>query len=199
MPIYEYGRIKILAEQLAKAGVPGETIDRVMEGGEDIRGNAKPEVKAAWMKTAMERMDTLLNASTRQSVREACACCLGGKRLQVSKGIGKQHESLEERLKAANEARFVFGHSVSMLDDGRVLVSFAPEGLESYRCVCLPKAKGAVSVTYCYCCGGHIKHHLQNALGRKLSCEVRSSALESEGKRPCSFVFSIEADGGGRG
>jgi len=140
----------------------------------------------------MNRMDALLDEPTRYKVRESCACCLGGKRQEMSKVIGQQYDTLKDRIKAANEARFVFGHSVTMQDDGRVLVSFFPEGQESYRCVCLPKAKGPVSITYCYCCGGHVKHHLQNALQKKLSMEVRSSALESEGKRGCTFLFTIE-------
>lgn len=48
------------------------------------------------------------------------------------------------------------------------------------------------SITYCYCCGGHIKHHLQIALGRSLVLKVRSSALSSGHKRPCSFLFTIK-------
>lgn len=192
MPDYEYGRIKVLAERLESAGIPAEIIEEIMAGGEDIRKSAKPEKKAGWMKIAMDRMDALLDAPTRQAVRESCACCLGGKRLEQSKGIAKKHHTLADRLKAANETPFVFGHSVTLLEDGRVMVAFAPEGLENYRCVCLPKAKGPVSETYCYCCGGHIKHHLQHALGRSVTCTVRSSALESGGKSPCTFLFSIE-------
>ncbi len=189
MADYEYGRIKVLADKLASAGIDQAIIGQIIEGGEDVRKSWTPQKKAAWMRQAMAKMDELLDANTRHAVREACACCLGGKRLEVSKGIAKKHESLEDRIEAANEARFVFGHSVTMQNDGRVLVSFAPEGLESYRCVCLPKAGDPVSVTYCYCCGGHIKHHLQNALGRKLNMTVRSSALESAGTRPCTFLF----------
>lgn len=192
MAAYEYGRIKILADRLARAGVAEEVMARILAGGESISKTAKPEKKAEWLSGAMDRMDALLDDQTRHKVREDCACCLAGKRLEVSKGIGKNYDTLEDRLRAANEARFVFGHSVTMQDDGHVLVSFAPDELENHRCVCLPKAKSPVSITYCYCCGGHVKHHLQNALGRKLSLQVRSSALESDGKRPCTFLFTIE-------
>lgn len=191
MADYEYGRIKILAQKLGDAGVPQDIIDQIMAGGEDISKTARPEKKADWMREAMNRMDTLLDEATRYVIRESCACCLGGKRLEVSKGIAKSNDTIQDRIKAADEARFVFGHSVTQQEDGRILVSFAPEGLDSYRCVCLPKAREPVSVTYCYCCGGHIKHHLQTALGRKLSLEVRSSALESGGRRPCAFLFTV--------
>jgi len=186
---YENGRIRVLAASLADAGVCTETAARILEGGDRIGRNATPEKKAEWMAEAMRRMDALIDEPTRHAVRERCACCLGGKRLQVSKSIARDHESLEERIRAANDARFVFGHSVSLTESGEVLVRFAPEGEPHYRCVCLPKAQEPISITYCYCCGGHVKHHLQIALGRKMDVTVRSSALASGGTQPCSFLF----------
>ncbi len=194
MENFEYGRFRVLAERLAEAGVDPEITDRILAGCESIRKTDKPEKKAEHMRVVMDRMDDLLDAQTRHAVREACACCLGGKRIEISKGIAKAHDTLEKRIKAANEAKFVFGHSVTLQQDGRILVMFAPEGLESYRCVCLRHPKKLMSITYCYCCGGHAKHHLQTALGRKLSCAVRSSALASGGKEPCTFLFSIQED-----
>lgn len=190
---YEYGRIAKLAEQLEAAGIPREITDQIMEGGDAVRRSTRPEEKAQWMREAMRRMDRLLDKETRYGVREGCACCLGGKRLKISKQIARENETLEDRIGAANEAKFVFGHSVTMQEDGRILVCFSPEGQSEYRCVCLPKAQKPLPITYCYCCGGHVKHHLQIALGRELVCKVRSSALSSGGKRPCTFLFTVEA------
>lgn len=192
MANYEYGRIRILATKLEEAGISQEIRDEILAGGELVRSSTTPEKKAEWMREAMNRMDALLDLRTRNAIREGCACCLGGERLKLSKGIAAKHRSLEDRIKAANETKFVFGHSVTREKDGRILVSFYPEGLDKYPCVCLPKAKEPISITYCYCCGGHVKHHLQTALGLKLSCTVRSSALASGGKKPCTFLFSIE-------
>ena len=196
METYEYGRIRVLAQNLARAGIETSVTARILEGGELVKKGAKPDKKADWMRGAMERMDALLDAKTRREVRERCACCLGGKRLEASKRIAAEHPDLEDRVKAANDARFVFGHSVTRQDDGTVLVRFSPEGLEHYRCVCLPQAKEPLPITYCYCCGGHVKHHLQIALGRDLECTVRSSALSSGGKRPCAFSFRFVAGSG---
>lgn len=192
MAEFEYGRIQRLAESLTKRGVADEVATEILTGGAEIRKNAKPEVKAKWFQLAMERMDDLLDAETRQAVREGCACCLGGKRLQLSKSIAREHATLGERIVAANATPFVFGHSVTLQPDGRIRVSFFPEGHEQYHCVCLTKAKEPVSVTYCYCCAGHVKHHLQIALDRKLSATVHSSALSSGGTEPCTFLFRIE-------
>jgi len=191
MKNYEYHRIGKLAEQLEIAGINREIIDRIMEGGEDILRKTSPEKKADWFREAMIKMDELLDIETRKSVREGCACCLGGQRLKISQGIARENESLEERIKAANEAHLVFGNSVTMTDEGEIRVRFFPEDLDQYRCVCLPQAKEPLSITYCYCCGGHVKHHLQTAIGRKLDCTTLSSALSSGGKEPCTFSFRI--------
>ena len=191
MAIYEYHRIAALADSLQKAGIDQTTIDQVMLGGDAIRKSTTPEKKADWLRAAMLRMDDLLELDTRRTVREACACCLGGKRDQLAKAIAKDHETLEERIRAANETRFVFGHSVTLQDDCTVLVNFFPDGWTSYRCPCLPQAKEPLSITYCFCCGGHVKHHLQHALGRQMTCRVRTSALSSGGTKPCTFVLSF--------
>jgi hypothetical protein len=192
MKNYEYHRIGALAGQLEKAGIARETIDIIMAGGEDILRKTSPVKKADWMREAMLRMNRLLDLETRKTVREGCACCLGGKRLKISQEIARENTSLTERISAANEAKLVFGNCVSMLDNGEVMVRFAPENLDHYRCACLPQAQKPLPVTYCFCCGGHVKHHLQIALGRKLDCTVRASALSSGGKKPCTFTFRIK-------
>ena len=193
MKEYQYGRIARLGEKLQEAGIAQDVIEQIMAGGESILRGTKPDKKAAWMKEAMRRMDQLIDKETRYAVREACACCLGGKRLKTVKQIARDFEGLQDRVTAADAATLVFGHSVTLEEDGRVLVRFSPEGLPAYRCVCLPQAREPLSITYCYCCGGHVKHHLQIALGRDLACTVRSSALSSGGKRPCTFSFALLA------
>lgn len=191
MAEYEDGRIDRLAHSLKKARIDQGVVDQIMQDGHDIRHNALPVQKSDWLRGAMLRMDDLLDIDTRRSVREACACCLGGKRLETDKAIARENDTLEARIAAANEARFVFGHSVTLQDDGRVRVCFFPEGMATYRCPCLPQAKEPLPISYCFCCGGHVKHHLQIALGRKMTCDVQASALSSGGARPCTFVLSF--------
>jgi len=190
MKTYEYHRIGELATQLEKAGIKQETIDNIMEGGENILRKTTSARKADWMREAMLRMNKLLDVQTRKTVREGCACCLGGKRLKTSLRISKENESLEDRVKAANEAKYI-GH-VTMQENGELVVHFYHEGLEHYRCVCLPQAEKPLPITYCFCCGGHVKHQMQIALGRELDCTTRSSALSSGGKFPCTFSFKIK-------
>ncbi len=189
--VYEDYRVRHVAVGLEKAGIAPEVAGRILEGGEDVKKTDKPERKAEWLAGAMRRMDELIERETRYAIRESCACCLGGKRHEISRSIAKRHATLEERIAAANEARFVFGHGVSQLEDGRILVEFAEPGLASYSCACVKNAQERLSITYCYCCGGHARYHLQTALGRKLKVQVRSSVLSSGGTRPCTFLFSF--------
>ena len=192
MKNYEYQCIRVLATQLGKAGIKQETIDKIMEGGENILRKTSPAKKADWMREAMLRMNKLLNLKTRKTVREACACRLTGRPLKASQAIPRENKSLEDRIKAGNEAFSVFGGCVRMQENGEVLVRFAPEGRDHYRCPCLPGADKPLPVTYCFCCGGHIKHHFQISLGRELDYTILSTALSSGGKFPCTFSLRIE-------
>ncbi len=92
MPTYEYGKIAKLAVNLEQAGVAPDVIAEIMAGGEEIRKGDKQEKKAGWLREAMLRLNRLLDKETRLAVREGCACCLRGKRLELSKKIAKQHE-----------------------------------------------------------------------------------------------------------
>lgn len=191
MPKYEFGRIERLYESLIKHGVSGEIVNEIMEGGESIKKDAKPEKKTEWFHDAMIRMDRLMPENERTVVREDCACCLGGKRLQLSRQIAKENDSLEDRIAAADKTWYLFGNGVKLEEDGTLTVSFFDDNLEGYNCVCLKRASTSISETYCQCCGGHIKHHLQIALGRKLACKVISSALSTGGKENCKFSYAI--------
>ena len=187
MKNYEYQRIGRLAKQLGEAEVKPEIIDRIMEGGENILRKTSPEKKADWMRGAMLRMNKLLPMPIRKAVREGCACCLGGKRLKTSKTIVSQNATLEERIKAAN-----YVGSITLQSDGQIVARFNLQKQPPYRCYCLPQARKPLPITYCFCCGGHVKHHLQIALGRELDCTTISSALSSRWQNPCAFSFRIK-------
>ena len=189
MKNYEYHRIGELAKQLEVAKVDRKIIAQIMDGGENVLRKTTPEQKADWMLGAMLKMNKLLDIKTRKTVREGCACCLGGQRLKISQTIAKENNTLEARVKAADKAHYV--GSVKMQENGEILAQYDMQKTAPYHCYCLPKAKEPLPITYCFCCGGHVKHHLQIALERKLDCTTRSSALSSGGKFPCTFSFKI--------
>jgi hypothetical protein len=190
MKTYEYHRIGKLEEQLEAAGVESKIIGQVMEGGELILRKTTSEKKTDWLRGAMLKMNKLLDVKTRKIVREGCACCLGGKRLKTSQKIAKENRTLEARVRAADKAHYV--GSVKLQENGEILVQYDTQKTVPYHCYCLPQAKEPLPITYCFCCGGHVKHHLQIALGRQLDCTTRSSALSSGGKFTCTFSLKIK-------
>jgi len=192
MKNYEYHRIGELAKQLEQAEVESGIIDQIMEGGKDILRKTSPEKKADWMRGAMLRMNKLLPLTVRKAVREGCACCLGGKRLKTSQKIASENVTLEERIQAANAANYL--GSITLLADGEIVARFKPQNEPPYRCYCLPQAQKPLPITYCFCCGGHVKHHLQIALGQELDCTTISSALSSGWQKTCAFSFKIKGE-----
>jgi hypothetical protein len=190
MKNYEYQRIERLAKRLEEVKVKPEVIEQIMEGGKDILRKTSPEKKAEWMRGAMVRMNKLLPMTIRKTVREGCACCLGGKRLKISNTIASENSKLEERIKAANAANYV--GSITLQANGEIVARFTLQKQPPYRCYCLPQARKPLPITYCFCCGGHVKHHLQIALGRELDCTTISSALSSRWQKPCTFSFRIK-------
>ena len=191
MKKYEYHHIRKLSEQLELAGIDREIIDRIMDGGEDILRKTGPEKKADWLRAAMNRMDNLLDLPTRKAVREACACRVSRQMGKGSLAVAQENATLEGRIAATNKTYMTFGGGVWMQDNGDIMVRFAPKGPEGYRCSCLPKAEKPLSVTYCYCCAGHIKYHFRLSLGLKLEATPRGTALSTGGKKPCTFSLRI--------
>jgi hypothetical protein len=192
MKNYEYHRIGEPAKRLAEANVEPQIIDLVMEGGKDILRKTSSEKKADWMREAMLRMDNLLPMTTRKAVREGRACCLGGKRLKTSKAIASENATLEERIKAADAANYV--GSITLQRDGKIIARFNMQKQLPYRRHCLPQAKKPLPITYCFCCGGHVKHLLQIALGRKLDCTTLSSTLSSKWQKPAPLVLKLGSE-----
>ncbi len=184
---YEFGKIERLSESLILNKVPENIYSSIMKGGELVKKTAKNKEKALWFYNAMNTMDKLLNPELKQKVREDCACCLSGKRAALCKKVNKEYSTTEERIKAINDTHFVFGNEISILGKGKYQVVFFESTLPEKKCVCIKELTAAMSKTYCMCCGGHVKHHLETVLGVPLKVEILSSALSSEGRENCIF------------
>jgi hypothetical protein len=184
---YSYGKIKKLADSLKNNGIEEAIVTAIMKDGEKIKQADKNVKKAEWFYNAIQVMDKQLKPKVRYKVRQDCACCLGGKRHEICVNTNKNFKNTRDRLKAVNEARLVFGHVVKKITDGKYEVSFFPEELEIKKCPCLKDLTKAMPITYCYCCGGHVKYHLETVLGKKLSVKVLETALSTKGKKGCRF------------
>ncbi len=191
MSTYGDGRIARLAQSLKRARLAPEVADHIMAGGEELPKGATNEQVATWMKGAMARMDASLDRGARHAVRQGCACCLGGKRREQARAVAANYATLEERIRAIDETRMCYFQNVRMLEDGRIRLGYFPDGWDHYTCPCLRGTDEILSITYCYCCGGHVQHHMETALGLHLEVEVVSSSLSSGGKLPCVFALTI--------
>lgn len=183
------GKIRELAASLRRNGIPSEISQEILEGGKEVNPRDKEEM-THWFQSAMSRMDWLLGDELCHAVREGCACCLTGKRHALARQIFRENDTLESRLEALGKTSYIVGHSACMEEDGNIWVRFSDQA-ENASCPCMKVEESPMPISYCYCCGGHIKHHLETALGVKTRCRTVSSLLSSGGKKPCIFAFTI--------
>lgn len=159
-----------------------------------ISDQSKKEKKASFFIQAVNTMDQSFDESLCRNIRDACACSKGGWRLKAMQKIAKTYpnEPLETKIEAINQVTYMGKPVIN--PDGTITAGIGEKG--GFACPC-PVFDGvevdeAVSITYCYCCAGHFRYHYQIALGIKLeTIAVTSSALASQRKEPCRFVYKI--------
>jgi len=131
----------------------------------------------------IERMDELLDHDTKYRVLDACACCTktSKDRDKKCKEYGKTmaDKPLEEKVKGLGSINF---WGVTLNDEKTLTVSFCWVIDGKRNCSCgsikapiisskiLLKNKNltvddrVMPLSYCFCCAGHFRYHLQNAL-----------------------------------
>ncbi len=187
------GKVKRLALALANDGMPWEEALATIASAKGIPDTDKPGL-GAWF---MEHLPELEKASTPdrfRTIMENCACCKGGERARLARLIRDTHDTPEARLDALSRERIIIGCSLRRVNERVFRVQFDIDGREFYPCPCLRYGPGQqkepMPISYCVCCGGHIKGHCETALGVKLKETVVSSALNSCGREPC--VIELE-------
>jgi hypothetical protein len=186
--------VKRLRNALYNLQIDEEIIAEIFREYPTIHDKVEKDKRAAFFIRAVERMDALLEPETCHAIRENCACSKEGWRLKAVQKLNREYEgrSLLEKIQALNQVTHM-GKPV-LNEDGTITARIGDNG--GFPCPC-PVFDGVsldrpVSITYCYCCAGHFRHHYQIALGMKLAIKtVLSSALESCGERPCRFVYEI--------
>lgn len=184
-------------ETLVKYGVDKETIQLINNGYEDIVSKTPKKIKAAYFKRAMDILDENVSSATNRDILDHNACCKGGSREKASKLFAKENSELtfDEKLDKIKDEQYM-GNPIKN-DDGTIIVHAIYYKVDdTYLCPCPNfnklKRDYPVSKTYCYCCGGHFRHHYEIMLGCKLEViEVVSSPLNSGGKNPCVFKMRI--------
>jgi hypothetical protein len=197
MKKYEIGLINSLDESLEKNGINKDIHNRIMESAGLVKKSTSPIKRAELIFDSMKVMDELLDNKTKQKVREDCACCFSVKQEKLCKQINQTYDTLEEKIKAINETKNRFIHEIKIIEDGRYKIKRFDQSAPI--CFCLHLLKGINkqwSESWCYCCGGFAKYHLEIILGKRLSVKVISSALTSMGEKMCVFELKEEEQNG---
>ncbi len=185
--------VERIRQAMVKRGIPEEMIARF----------SFPESPAAAdVISLIERMDLLLSPRERMAVMEEQGCCKTGKPHKAHRDFGKKYadKPLAEKISLLSELETPHNPPCRLNPDGTLSVYWAFPSENGLACVCscsmIKELKAhperTPSLTFCGCCAGHSRHHLQNSLGVKLRLkEIVSSALNSGGARQCEFLFDI--------
>jgi hypothetical protein len=178
-------------ENLAGAQVASS----VMEGNEKVSASSNPMKIALWVKGAIDRLDGLTDAVTREQILLNC----GYQCILVN--TAPLDSALERRRKYPSDDAFIDAEIANpprgfrFERDGDLLVQFyTPRSFgPGMRCYCglmraLPEGMIA-SKTFCQCSRGFVEKYWQGILGRAVAVELKETALT--GADECRFLIHL--------
>lgn len=156
------------------------------------------------------RMETLLDSDIMYEILDSCACLGGKEYIKKCEKIGKKltGKSLDEKILHLN-SEILASESIALNNDGTLNAVMVYKNNDKYSCVCsatvckdvivsdlaLSKSNSDdrdMPLSYCLCCAGSFRRHLQLMLDVKLKTKkIISSPINSEGEKPCEFVFEF--------
>ena len=189
-------RVEGIRKSLVKKGVEDKTIKGIIGNGNLVN--------------VIERMEKALDSNSCQEILDSHACTGGNEYLKRCEKIGKEIadkpliEKIDHINNISSEAEKIILNADNTLS---VIWSFDNNG--KYKCVCPAAVKTGVRVSdialgnniaggcvmplsYCFCCAGSGRRHLQLQLGAELKTkEIISSPINSNGEKPCEFILKI--------
>ena len=186
-------------QTLREFGVGEKVTEKIYSGFEEIKDkSAKPE-RAAFFGQAVGVMKENLTKEQVKEILQAGACCKGGSRERNSKQFAKDNKELglKARLKLISERPEWYMGKAELDEQGFLIVyGIAYQQKGKFACACpnvnQKKEACVIPREYCYCCGGHFKHHYEIMLGVKLNLvEIVSSPHDTKGEKPCVFQYQI--------
>lgn len=173
--------VNIVEEQ-----VDVESLLKIMQDA-DCYSAFKPEGKANWWKSAIERLSQEIGEPRAIEIMQACGrrCCNQGNR-KTAKRLMAESGSLQEFLVKASEYGVKPGELEYKLKDKNTVIGCF------YRCFCgqVKKIKEPFpNLTYCNCSAEFHKMFFEAALEKSVSVEVTQSIIN--GADHCEFVIHI--------
>jgi predicted hydrocarbon binding protein len=176
------GRIGRLAKNIEKMASP-DAAAVVMQNVEEFQSAPTNAANAAWLKKAMETLETLVGTETTVRIMEECGrkCC-GQTWRTRAKQLFNKSKSMEEFIQNLNSAH---------LGGGRLKIQgdTITGGYDHCYCGQVKNTKDVFPLTYCHCSVGWYKQLFESALGRPVDVELVQSIVT--GAETCEFIIYI--------
>lgn len=201
VPIKQRGKDKMarvygIKKELAQNNVNKKTIKGIIGNGNLIN--------------VIERMENSLDSDMLHQILDSNACGGGKEFIERCKKTGKEiaDKTLSEKIAHVNKISSD-SEKIILNADNTLSATWSFDNNGKYKCVCSAAVKTGVRVSdialennnagdcvmplsYCYCCAGSGRRHLQLQLGVELKTkEVISSPINSKGEKACEFIFEI--------
>ena len=157
----------------------------------------------------IKRMEKSLDPDTMYEILGSCACTGGKTHLKYCENIGKEFagKTLKEKIDCLNKDSD--SEKITLNSADTITFILSNKDNSKFKCVCSAIVKKGIKVadltlknndsddhimplSYCFCCAGSIRLHLQLKLGIELKAKkIVSSPINSKGKKPCEIVFEI--------
>ena len=182
------GRIGRFAK-IIKKDLGEDVLMEVMQDSNKYSSFKAPE-KAAWWKSAVERLEKEVGNEKAIDVMRSCGqkCCGQGIR-KTAKRLMDESKSMEEFLEKASNYEVKEGEIEYKLKDNNTIVGIFN------RCFCgqVKQTKTPFkNKTYCQCSAEFHKQFFEAALGKPIKVELTQSIIS--GEKTCKFVIHIKGE-----
>jgi len=184
-------KIDKILETMRKQGISEDTISQF----------PMPRIKKATpeeLVSFISRMDEVLSKEQCISIMDEQGCNKSNKISARFRIFGETHKdkTVKERIDLWDELDTPHKATCLLNDDGTLTIKFSLDSKKGdWYCPCTPIKKLKpydFPLTYCGCCGAHVRYSHEFALGVKLRLkEIVSSVANSDGEKPCEFLFEI--------
>ena len=189
-------RVEGIKKSLIQNGVDEKTMKEIIGNGNLVN--------------IIERMENMLDPDIMHRILDSHACGGGKDYVARLKKIGREiaSKTVSEKVAHVNSLSSE-SEQIILREDNTLSVLWSYRDGEKYRCLCSAIVIKGVKVSalaqdnhdaggcvmplsYCYCCAGSGRRHLQLQLGVELKTkEVMSTPINSKGKRPCEIIYQI--------
>ncbi len=180
-------------EKNIEQATDAEMAHRVMEGSQQITEATKSAKVAAWVKGAMERLDSLVDETARNRIMTSCGIqCALVNRSVIDRGRARRKKfPTEEEFLQAEQRQPPPGTRVRREGDTLLQVYTPREFKRPLHCFCnllraLPEDQ-TVSPTYCQCSRGFVQTYWEQVLEHPVQVEVLGSCVS--GATECTFTI----------